>query len=75
MRASLRLILVALVLLFVPSAAFADPTVTLSPVVGPPTTKVVVTGSGFGPFMPVDIYFDSGDLCLAIAKQRSPESK
>jgi hypothetical protein len=48
-------------------AAFAAPAVTVAPAVGPPTTKVVVTGSGFGPFMPVDIYFDSGDLCLAIA--------
>ena len=49
------------------SSALAAPAVTLTPVAGPPTVNVTVTGSGFGFFRPVDIYFDTVDVCLAIS--------
>jgi outer membrane protein assembly factor BamB len=35
--------------------------------VGPPTTTVTVSGTSFGANVLVDIYFDTTDLCLAIA--------
>jgi hypothetical protein len=40
------------------------PTITLTPTVGPPTTKVAVSGSGFDPYAPVDIYFDKTELAV-----------
>src|SRR5438094_8541580 len=47
--------------------AFAAPAVTSSPASGPPTTKITVTGTGFGANAAVDVYFDLTDLCLALA--------
>jgi outer membrane protein assembly factor BamB len=47
--------------------ALAAPSITLSPRVGPPTTKVDVSGTGYGANAVVDIYFDTTDLCLVIA--------
>ena len=41
------------------------PTITISPTVGPPTTTVLVSGSGFDPYAQVDIYFDASDLATA----------
>ena len=38
------------------------PVVTIKPTVGPPTTSVLVSGSGFDPNARVDIYFDTTDL-------------
>lgn len=40
------------------------PTLTLNRRVGPPTTKVTVTGSHFAPFEAVDIYADTTDVKL-----------
>jgi hypothetical protein len=48
-------------------SVWAAPAVTLSPSGGPPTTKVTVTGTGFGSDAAIDIYFDTTDLCLALA--------
>ena len=47
--------------------ALAAPSITLSPPQGPPTTKVDVSGTGYGANAAVDIYFDTTDVCLAIA--------
>lgn len=44
--------------------AAADPAVTLSPAVNHPDSKVTVSGSGFGPFKGVDIYWDTADELL-----------
>ena len=49
------------------ATAMAAPAVTLAPVVGPPTTNITVKGTGFGAIAAVDIFFDTSDLCLALA--------
>jgi outer membrane protein assembly factor BamB len=41
------------------------PAVTPSPTVGPPTSTVSVSGSNFGSYEAVDIYFDTTDEALA----------
>ena len=38
------------------------PAVTITPTVGPPTTRVLVSGFGFDPYATVDIYVDTTDL-------------
>ena len=43
------------------------PAVTLSPTAGPPTSTVSVSGSNFGSYEAVDIYFDTTDEALAAA--------
>ena len=40
------------------------PAVTLSPTVGPPTSAVSVSGSNFGSYEAVDVYFDTTDEAL-----------
>jgi outer membrane protein assembly factor BamB len=42
------------------------PAIVINPTVGPPTTKVSVSGIGFDPYAAVDIYFDTTDLALAV---------
>jgi outer membrane protein assembly factor BamB len=42
------------------------PAVIINPTVGPPTTNVLVSGTGFDPYVAVDIYFDVTDLALAV---------
>ena len=44
----------------------AAPTVSVAPTVGPPTSKVLVSGRGFDPYAAVDIYFDLTDLALVV---------
>ena len=41
------------------------PALTLSPTVGPPTSSVSVSGSNFGHYEGVDVYFDTTDEALA----------
>jgi outer membrane protein assembly factor BamB len=43
----------------------STPAVMITPIVGPPTTNVLVSGTGFDPNVAVDIYFDKTDLALA----------
>src|SRR5213594_289389 len=45
--------------------AASSQTVTLTPTVGPPTSKVTVAGTGFGASEAVDIAFDSSPLAVA----------
>ena len=40
--------------------------VTLSPKIGPPTSKIATSGDGFGHNEAVDIYFDLSDLALGV---------
>ena len=47
--------------------AVAAPAMSVSPPAGPPNTSVTVSGTGFSASALVDIYFDTTDLCLAIA--------
>jgi outer membrane protein assembly factor BamB len=46
--------------------AFAGPSITLSKVSGPPTSKILVSGRGFEPHVGVDIYFGTKDKALII---------
>ncbi len=50
---------------FASVAHAANPTITLSPAIGPPTSLVVVKGAGFGANEAVDVYFDLTDMVLA----------
>jgi hypothetical protein len=43
------------------------PGVTLSPTAGHPNLAVTLTGSGFGPYTSVDVYFDTLDTALAVS--------
>jgi hypothetical protein len=47
------------------SSAQAAPRVTLSPAVGPPTTSVKVTGTGFQSTTSADVFFDTTDVAIA----------
>src|SRR5580693_1265143 len=51
-----------------PAASAAGPAITLSPKAGPPTSTVTVSGTGFGAGEAVDVYFDTTDETLAIAR-------
>lgn len=51
--------------LAVARTAAAAPQVTLSPASGPPTTTVAVSGTGFGAYEGVDLYFGTADRALA----------
>src|SRR5712691_320440 len=63
-----RPILIALVLALstltfaAPEASAAGPHIKLAPPFGPPTTKVEVSGTGFGPSETVDVTFDNYDV-------------
>ena len=58
--------LLVLGLSFAGIASAAGPTVTLSPPSGPPSTKILVSASGFPASTAVDIYFDLTDEALAV---------
>lgn len=57
----------ALPLLTLTGFCLAQPAVKLSVKDGPPTSTVTVSGSGFGDYAAVDIYFDTSDEGLALA--------
>jgi hypothetical protein len=46
--------------------ASAAPSITLSKKSGPPTSQILVSGSGFEPNVGVDIYFDTKDEALVV---------
>src|SRR5690348_8736249 len=48
------------------ATASTQPAITLSISTGPPTTKLLVSGSGFDPYSAVDIYFDTKDEALVV---------
>ncbi len=68
---TLTLLLVLTACFFCSAVAGADqtpttaPAMTITPTVGPPTTRVLVSGFGFDPYATVDIYFDTTDLAQA----------
>ncbi len=57
-------ILLSVLLLAAP--AMSEPKVVNAPAMGPPTTKVTVTGTGFGAYEAVDVFFDLTDMFLAV---------
>jgi outer membrane protein assembly factor BamB len=48
------------------SIARATPSITLSRKSGPPTSKILVSGRGFGPNVGVDIFFGTKDKALVV---------
>jgi glucose dehydrogenase len=43
-----------------------NPAIIINPTVGPPTTTVLVAGSGFDPYAAIDVYFDTTDMALVV---------
>jgi len=58
-----------------PASSVSHPKVTVSPKSNPPTTDVLVSGSGFSPYAAIDIYFDTTDEALASANASGAFSK
>ena len=50
--------------------ASAAPSITLSKKSGPPTSRILVSGSGFEPNVGVDIFFDTKDKALVVTNGR-----
>ena len=65
MRAGLALAALVLLGSFAGRAAAAPPAISLTPAVGPPTTAVTVTGTGFGSSETVALAFDLQQLGTA----------
>ncbi len=57
----------SIVVLLAAGVCYGKPAVSLSPKSGPPTSKLLVSGSGFKPHAAIDIYFDTKDEAKAIA--------
>jgi outer membrane protein assembly factor BamB len=55
--------------------ARAAPSINLSEKSGPPTSRILVSGKGFGPYDAIDIYFDTKDEALALADSSGAFSK
>jgi len=62
----LRAILAVLATLIITTMGQAAPAVTVAPAAGPPTSKLVVNGTGFGVSKLVEVYFDVTNKCLAV---------
>ena len=65
-HAQRNMLALSAILLGAPNALAAF-TEAIAPVLGPPTSKVTVTGTGFAPDAAVDVFFDTTDLCLSFA--------
>jgi outer membrane protein assembly factor BamB len=73
--ATLRVVCFTLAMLLSTGFCLAKTTISLSSTIGPPTTKVQVSGSGFTASVKIDIYFDSRDVGLATANGSGSFSK
>lgn len=73
--AILRAVCFGVAILFLSGFCFGKTAISLSTTVGPPTTKVHVSGSGFAPSVKIDIYFDNKDVGLASANRSGSFSK
>src|ERR1700693_1976515 len=65
--ATKQLCLLSAVVLLVAGVCFSKTAVSLSPSSGPPTSKLLVSGSGFKPHATIDIFFDTKDEAKAVA--------
>ena len=74
-RAARQLFLPCLAILGFTGVGFAQPSVKLGTRSGPPTTTVLVSGSGFAADALIDIYFDTTDEVLALANGSGAFSK
>jgi outer membrane protein assembly factor BamB len=64
-----------MVVLLAAGISFGKPAVSLSRKSGPPTSKLLVSGSGYKPYAEIDIYFDTKDEAKAIANGSGSFSK
>ncbi len=64
---SKQVCLLSMVVLLVAGVCFGKPAVSVSPTSGPPTSKLLVSGSGFKANAEIDIYFDTKDEAKVIA--------
>lgn len=65
-RISRWLGITAIIVLCLRGSSAAAPALTFNQTVGPPTTQLNVAGTAFGLGQPVDVFFDTTDLFLAI---------
>jgi outer membrane protein assembly factor BamB len=70
-----QLCLTVLSLALLGGLCFAQPAVTLSTKTGPPTTKVLVSGTGFPASAAVEIYFDVTEFALTATNATGSFSK
>jgi outer membrane protein assembly factor BamB len=73
--ASKKVCLLSMVVLLAAGVCFGKPAVSLSRKSGPPTTKFLVSGSGYKPYAEIDIYFDTKDEAKAVANGSGKFSK
>jgi len=73
--ASKQVCLLSMVVLLAAGISFGKPAVSLSRKSGPPTSKLLVSGSGYKPYAEIDIYFDTKDEAKAIANGSGSFSK
>ncbi len=73
--ASKQIFLVCTAVSLLAGLCFSQAKVSLSPLSGPPTTNVLVSGSGFAASAAIDIYFDTTDLALAVTGSTGSFSK
>ncbi len=66
-RIVLQACVVCCVVFLLAGFCFSQPSISLSPASGPPTSSLRVSGSGFAPYAKIDIYFDTQDGALAVA--------
>jgi len=64
--ATKQVCLLSTVMLLVAGVCFGRPAVSLSRASGPPTSKLLVSGSGFKPDAEIDIYFDTKDEAAVV---------
>jgi outer membrane protein assembly factor BamB len=72
---SKQVCLLSMVVLLAAGVCFGKPAVALSRKSGPPTSKFLVSGSGYKPYAEIDIYFDTRDEAKAIANGSGKFSK
>jgi outer membrane protein assembly factor BamB len=72
---SKQLCLLSIVVLLAAGICFGKPALSLSRKSGPPTSKLLVSGSGYKPYAEIDIYFDTKDEAKAIANGSGRFSK
>ena len=72
---SRQVCLLSIVVLLAAGVCFGKPAVSVSPTSGPPTSKLLVSGSGFKANAEIDIYFDTKDEAKVIANSSGSFSK
>jgi hypothetical protein len=75
LRHDIRPSVLFILILFFAGQCVCQPSISLSPKSGPPTSNILVSGKGFKPYDAVDLYFDTVDKGLAVADGSGAFSK